>query len=86
MLSQNILKILDETIKVLSPKDLIKIIDILDPDKIRIESFYIYNSYSIELALIRKEMRESKTEHLYEKEMELESKIRVKLGKKYWII
>lgn len=82
MLSQNILKILDETIKVLSPKDLIKIIDILDPDKIRIESFYIYNSYSIELALIRKEMRESKTEHLYEKEMELESKIRVKLGKK----
>lgn len=82
MISQDIFKILNEEAKILSPENLVKVIDLLDPDKIRIESFYIYNSYSIELALVRKEYKESKSEELYEKEMELESKIRNKLGRK----
>ena len=82
MISQNIFNLLQEETKILSPENLETVIDLLDPDKIRIESFYIYSSYSIELSLIRKELKETKNEELYEKEMKLESKIRERLGKK----
>ncbi len=35
-----------------------KVVDILDPDKLNIPSFYVYDSYSDELRQIRKQMRE----------------------------
>ena len=35
-----------------------RVVDILDPDKLNIPSFYVYDSYSDELRQIRKQMRE----------------------------
>lgn len=37
--------------------DLVKVVEILDPDKLNIPSFYVYDSYSEELKQVRKQMR-----------------------------
>ncbi|SHF12416.1 MutS domain V [Marinitoga hydrogenitolerans DSM 16785] len=66
-----------------------KIISILDPDGNKLPTFYIYDSYSEQLAKIRKKRKtaiEKEKEILYIKELEIENKIREKLSielKKY---
>lgn len=44
-------------IKNIELPDLEEIVSILDPDKMRSEAFYIYDSYSVELAKIRRELK-----------------------------
>ncbi|MGL5351422.1 MAG: MutS-related protein [Cetobacterium sp.] len=82
MISQEIYELLKENYKDLAPQNLEKVIDILDPDKIRIASFHIYNSYSIELSQIRDKIKETKDESLYDKEIELEDNVRKFISKK----
>ncbi|WGS65327.1 lysine 5,6-aminomutase reactivase ATPase KamC [Marinitoga aeolica] len=62
-----------------------KVIEILDPDNNKLPTFYIYDSYSEELAKIRKEKKkvtDEKKEELLLKEAEIEEKIREKLTQK----
>ncbi|MGL5053751.1 MAG: MutS-related protein [Cetobacterium sp.] len=82
MISQEIYELLNENYKFLAPQNLEKVIDILDPDKIRIASFYIYSSYSIELEEIRKKIKISRNEKLYEIEIQLEDDVRKVISKK----
>ncbi|MGL4672166.1 MutS-related protein [Cetobacterium sp.] len=82
MASQEIYTLLHENYEHLSPLDLDKIIDILDPDRVRIKSFHIYNSYSIELAEIREVIKHNKDEELYFKELEIEDRVREVITKK----
>ena len=54
--------------KALSPislEDLSPIISILDPEELKIPSFYIYDCYSEKLAQIRKQLKATKNEELY---------------------
>ena len=58
MISQDVRKLLQEQgIKAINLCDLGGVIDILDPDKLNIPSFYVYDSYSEELKDVRKQMR-----------------------------
>ena len=58
MISQDVRKLLQEQgIKAINLCDLSGVIDILDPDKLNIPSFYVYDSYSEQLAYVRKEIR-----------------------------
>ena len=82
MISQEIYEILREEYKFLAPQNLEKVIDILDPDKLRIASFHIYSSYSIELSEVRKAIKETKDETLYETEMQLEDDVRKVISRK----
>ncbi|WP_297597490.1 hypothetical protein [uncultured Cetobacterium sp.] len=82
MISQEIYEILGIEYDFLAPQNLEKVIDILDPDKIRIASFHIYSSYSIELSEIRKEIKKTKDERLYEAEVELEDDVRKVISRK----
>lgn len=82
MISQEIYEILKENYKFLAPQNLEKVIDILDPDKLRIASFHIYSSYSIELSEVRKAIKETKDETLYETEMQLEDDVRKVISRK----
>ncbi|MGL4633807.1 MAG: MutS-related protein [Cetobacterium sp.] len=82
MISQEIYEILSENYKFLAPQNLEKVIDILDPDKLRIASFHIYSSYSIELSEVRKAIKETKDETLYETEMQLEDDVRKVISRK----
>lgn len=82
MISQEIYELLKENYKDLVSQNLEKVIDILDPDKIRIASFHIYSSYSIELREVREKIRETKDEKLYDKEIELEDDVRKVISKK----
>lgn len=58
------------------------VVKILDPDGLRIATFYIYDSYSEELASLRKKLKEKESyqEDVYNKVMELEDEIRTKLS------
>ena len=49
-------------IDILETVSLKAVVGILDPDKNRIPSFYIYDSYSAELASLRKELKKSKAD------------------------
>lgn len=69
--------------------DLEPVIDILDPDKMRIPYFYIYDTYSPELAGLRNEIKklkrsgkadEKQIEKIYFQSVSLEDKIREKLS------
>ena len=69
--------------------DLEPVIDILDPDKMRIPYFYIYDAYSTELADLRHEIKklkqsgkadEKQVEKLYFRSILLEDEIREKLS------
>ncbi|ABX31802.1 DNA mismatch repair protein MutS domain protein [Petrotoga mobilis SJ95] len=62
-----------------------KVIAILDPEGNKLPTFYIYNSYSRELASIRRKRKNAPQEEkdlLYQKEMEIEEKIRYNLSVK----
>lgn len=82
LISQDIYKLLKGKAEFLSPEDLEDVIDILDPDGLKIASFYIYDSYSEELAEIRKKIKVLKDESLKEVETIYEDKIRKDLSNK----
>ncbi len=84
MLSADVKNILEKlnlinVIEILTLDDVVKI---LDPDGLRIATFYIYDSYSEELAVLRKKLKEKDfyQEEIYNKVMEVEDAIRAKLS------
>ena len=72
---------LDKTIEIPSLDDVVKI---LDPDGLRIATFYIYDSYSEELASLRKKLKEMDVyqEDVYNEVMRIEDEIRAELSEK----
>ena len=72
---------LDKTIEIPSLEDVVKI---LDPDGLRIATFYIYDSYSEELASLRKKLKEKEVyqEEIYNEVMRIEDEIRAELSEK----
>ncbi len=62
-----------------------EVLDCLDPDGMRIASFYIFDSYSQELAQLRKDIEverdEERAEALKEEERQLQARIRIDLCK-----
>lgn len=58
------------------------VVTILDPDGLRIATFYIYDSYSEELASLRKMLKEKEIyqEEIYNRVVEVEDEIRAKLS------
>ncbi|MBE6343838.1 MAG: hypothetical protein E7065_10695 [Lentimicrobiaceae bacterium] len=78
---KNILEKLN-LINVIEIPTLDDVVNILDPDGLRIATFYIYDSYSEELAVLRKKLKEKDfyQEEIYNKVMEVEDAIRAKLS------
>ena len=72
---------LDKIIEIPSLDD---VVNILDPDGLRIATFYIYDSYSDELASLRKKLKEKDVyqEEVYNEVMRIEDEIRAELSKK----
>ncbi|MDR1984273.1 MAG: DNA mismatch repair protein MutS [Prevotellaceae bacterium] len=65
--------------------DLSEAINILDPENTRIQTFYIYDAYSCELAVLRKSVKvknENLSPELYQKIIEIEDEIRKQLTEK----
>ncbi len=66
--------------------DLTDVIDILDPEKTRIPSFYIYSDYDVELAKLRKlknsTSNSAEAEKLFQDCIEIEDRVRTELSKK----
>ncbi|MDD2491341.1 MAG: hypothetical protein PHV12_04005 [Bacteroidales bacterium] len=63
--------------------DLSDVVELLDPEALRIPSFYIYDSYDLELKMLRKDLKSSVEfkEDLYYKCSVLEERVRRSLGK-----
>ena len=84
MLSADVKNILEKLnlINVIEIPTLDDVVKILDPDGLRIATFYIYDSYSEELAVLRKKLKEKDfyQEEIYNKVMEVEDAIRAKLS------
>ena len=84
LLSADVKNILEKLnlINVIEIPTLDDIVNILDPDGLRIATFYIYDSYSEELAVLRKKLKEKDfyQEEIYNKVMEVEDAIRAKLS------
>lgn len=72
---------LDKIIKIPNLDDVVKI---LDPDGLHIATFYIYDSYSEELASLRKKLKEKDVyqEEIYNEVMRIEDEIRAELSSK----
>ena len=72
---------LDKIIEIPNLDDVVKI---LDPDGLHIATFYIYDSYSEELASLRKKLKEKDVyqEEIYNEVMRIEDKIRAELSSK----
>ena len=72
---------LDKIIEIPNLDDIVKI---LDPDGLRIATFYIYDSYSEELASLRKKLKEKDVyqEEIYNEVMRIEDEIRDELSSK----
>ena len=72
---------LDKIIEIPNLDDVVKI---LDPDGLRIATFYIYDSYSEELASLRKKLKEKDVyqEEIYNEVMRIEDEIRAELSSK----
>lgn len=84
LLSADVKNILEKLnlINVIEIPTLEDVVKILDPDGLRIATFYIYDSYSEELAVLRKKLKEKDfyQEEIYNKVMEVEDTIRAKLS------
>ncbi len=84
ILSADVKNILEKLnlINVIEIPTLEDVVKILDPDGLRIATFYIYDSYSEELAVLRKKLKEKDfyQEEIYNKVMEVEDAIRAKLS------
>ena len=72
---------LDKIIEIPNLDDVVKI---LDPDGLHIATFYIYDSYSEELASLRKKLKEKDVyqEEIYNEVMRIEDEIRAELSSK----
>ena len=72
---------LDKIIEIPNLHDVVKI---LDPDGLHIATFYIYDSYSEELASLRKKLKEKDVyqEEIYNEVMRIEDEIRAELSSK----
>ena len=70
--------------KIIEIPDLEEIVKILDPDGLRIATFYIYDSYSEELASLRKKLKEKEVyqEEIYNEVIRVEDEIRAELSEK----
>jgi len=74
-----------QKINLIDLPDLSEVINILDPEKTRIATFYIYDAYSTEIASLRKLIKEknsSSNGELYQQIIEIEDKIRKQLSEK----
>lgn len=84
ILSADVKNILEKLnlINVIEIPTLDDVVKILDPDGLRIATFYIYDSYSEELAVLRKKLKEKDfyQEEIYNKVMGVEDAIRAKLS------
>ena len=84
LLSADVKNILEKLnlINVIEIPTLDDVVKILDPDGLRIATFYIYDSYSEELAVLRKKLKEKDfyQEEIYNKVMEVEDAIRARLS------
>ena len=84
LLSADVKNILEKLnlINVIEIPTLDDVVKILDPDGLRIATFYIYDSYSEELAVLRKKLKEKDfyQEEIYNKVMEVEDAVRAKLS------
>ena len=70
--------------KIIEIPDLDDVVNILDPDGLRIATFYIYDSYSEELASLRKMLKEKDVyqEEVYNEVVRIEDEIRAALSEK----
>ena len=70
--------------KIIAIPNLDDVVKILDPDGLRIATFYIYDSYSEELASLRKKLKEKDVyqEDIYNEVMRIEDEIRAELSSK----
>ena len=84
LLSADVKNILEKLnlINVIEIPTLDDVVKILDPDGLRIATFYIDDSYSEELAVLRKKLKEKDfyQEEIYNKVMEVEDAIRARLS------
>ena len=84
LLSADVKNILEKLnlINVIEIPTLDDVVNILDPDGLHIATFYIYDSYSEELAVLRKKLKEKDfyQEEIYNKVMEVEDAIRARLS------
>ena len=69
--------------------DLEPVVDLLDPDRVRVPHFYVYDAYSPELARLRQEMKRLKqagqdadSEQVYFRSLVVEDEIRDRLSRK----
>lgn len=86
LLSADVKNILEKIYldKIIKIPNLDEVVKILDPDGLRIATFYIYDSYSEELASLRKKLKEKDVyqEEIYNEVMRIEDEIRAKLSSK----
>ena len=86
LLSADVKNILEKIYldKIIKIPDLDEVVKILDPDGLRIATFYIYDSYSEELASLRKKLKEKDVyqEEIYNEVMRIEDEIRAELSSK----
>ena len=70
--------------KIIEIPNLDDVVTILDPDGLRIATFYIYDSYSEELSSLRKKLKEKDVyqEDIYNEVMRIEDEIRAELSSK----
>ena len=70
--------------KIIEIPNLDEVVKILDPDGLHIATFYIYDSYSEELASLRKKLKEKDVyqEEIYNEVMRIEDEIRAELSSK----
>ncbi len=84
MITQSVRPLLNELSEVLPGlPDLSKVVELLDPDNLRIPSYYIYDSYDPELSEIRKRLKNAKefSEDLYTECSKIEDRVRGELAK-----
>ena len=86
LLSADVKNILEKIYldKIIKIPNLDEVVKILDPDGLRIATFYIYDSYSEELASLRKKLKEKDVyqEDIYNEVMRIEDEIRAELSSK----
>ena len=86
LLSADVKNILEKIYldKIIAIPNLDEVVKILDPDGLRIATFYIYDSYSEELASLRKKLKEKDVyqEEVYNEVMRIEDEIRAELSSK----
>jgi len=89
MITQSVRPLLNELSEVLPGlPDLSKVVELLDPDNLRIPSYYIYDSYDPELSEIGRDFKNAKefSEDLYTECSKIEDRVRGELAKELRII